>query len=58
MRGFTFADAELVGSEASKAMTPAGAREVPQDMLLAELAEQSARIQLSRGRTGRVRDRA
>lgn len=50
MRRFTFADAERVCFEAKKAMTLSGLREVTQDMLLAELTEQHARIQLSHGR--------
>ena len=55
MRSFTFADAERVCFEATKATTLAGVREVTQDMLLAELTEQNARIQLSHGRTASKR---
>lgn len=50
MGGFTFADAERVCFEASKAMILAGRRELTQDLLVAELHEQEARIALATGR--------
>jgi SpoVK/Ycf46/Vps4 family AAA+-type ATPase len=50
MEGFTFADAERICLEASKAMVLAGRKEMSQDLLLGELSEQKARISLATGR--------
>lgn len=47
MEGFTFADAERVCFEASKSMVLAGRKELSQDLLAEELAEQKARIALA-----------
>ena len=47
MEHFTFADAERVCVEAVKAMVLAGRKDVTQELLLAELAEQRARIALA-----------
>lgn len=47
MGGFTFADAERVCLEAVKASVLAKSREVTQDLLLTELADQNARMMLS-----------
>lgn len=55
MRGFTFADAERVCFEATKSMMLAGTREVTQELLLEELAEQKARVQLAHGRAAAKR---
>jgi SpoVK/Ycf46/Vps4 family AAA+-type ATPase len=49
MQGFTFADAERVGHEAIKSMTLAGRKELSQDIILQELANQRARITLASG---------
>jgi SpoVK/Ycf46/Vps4 family AAA+-type ATPase len=50
MFGFTFADAERVCFEAAKTMYLAGRKELTQDLLHSELAEQRARIALASGR--------
>lgn len=50
MSGFTYADAERVCQESMKAVILAGRKELGQDVLLAELAAQQARIALSTGR--------
>lgn len=50
MAGFTFADAERVCFEASKAMVLAGHKELTQDVLWDELCEQKARLALAQGR--------
>jgi SpoVK/Ycf46/Vps4 family AAA+-type ATPase len=50
MSGFTFADAERVCFEATKAMILAGGSELTQDVLLTELAEQRQRLKLAAGR--------
>jgi SpoVK/Ycf46/Vps4 family AAA+-type ATPase len=50
MEGFTFADAERVCFEASKAAVLAKRKEVSQDLLAEELREQKARIALAAGR--------
>jgi SpoVK/Ycf46/Vps4 family AAA+-type ATPase len=50
MEGFTFADAERICLEASKAMVLAGRKEMTQDLVLGELIEQKARIALAKGR--------
>jgi SpoVK/Ycf46/Vps4 family AAA+-type ATPase len=50
MKEFTFADAERVCFEASKAMVLAKRNELSQDLLLDELREQKARIALATGR--------
>jgi len=50
MKDFTFADAERVCFEASKAMVLARRKELSQDLLLEELREQKARIALATGR--------
>lgn len=49
MDGFSFADAERVCFEAAKAMHLASQRELTQELLLGELAEQRARIALVSG---------
>lgn len=48
MRGFSFADAERVCVEAVKAMVLAGGKELPGDLLRAELEEQRARLRDAR----------
>jgi len=50
MQDFTFADAERVCYEATKAMYLAGRKELTQDLLQSELGEQKARIALATGR--------
>ncbi len=50
MDGFTFADAERVCFEASKAMVLAGRKELTQEVLWDELREQKARLDLAKGR--------
>jgi len=50
MAGFTYADAERVCQEAMKALILAGRKELGQDVLIAELAAQQARIGLSSGK--------
>jgi len=50
MQDFTFADAERVCYEATKAMYLAGRKELTQDLLQSELGEQKARIVLATGR--------
>ncbi len=50
MKDFTFADAERVCIEASKAMVLAKRKELSQELLLDELREQKARIALATGR--------
>lgn len=47
MQGFTFADAERVCQEAAKALVLARQRELTQELLEAELAEQRERLSLS-----------
>ncbi len=47
MGGFSFADAERVCHEAMKAMVLAGRKELTQDLLLGELAEQQRRLALA-----------
>jgi SpoVK/Ycf46/Vps4 family AAA+-type ATPase len=49
MQGFTFADAERVCIEATKAMVLAGAKELHGDLLRAELEEQRTRLRDVRG---------
>ena len=51
MRGFTFADAERVCIEATKAMVMAGAKELTGDLLRCELEEQRARLRDARSVT-------
>lgn len=48
MQGFSFADAERVCVEAVKAMVLAGGKELPGDLLRAELEEQRARLRDAR----------
>jgi SpoVK/Ycf46/Vps4 family AAA+-type ATPase len=50
MAGFSYADAERVCFEATKAMLLRGAREITGDLLDRELAEQRARIALAKGK--------
>jgi len=50
IEGFTFADAERVCFEASKAMVLAGRNELRQDLLVDEAREQKVRIALAAGR--------
>jgi SpoVK/Ycf46/Vps4 family AAA+-type ATPase len=52
MDGFTFADAERVCFEATKAMVLAGRKELTHDLLAEELREQKARIALATRRPG------
>ena len=52
MQGFTFADAERVCIDATKAMILAGAKELSRDLFIAELEEQRARIRDAEGVTG------
>ncbi len=49
MKGFTFADAERVCHEAVKAMILANRRELTQDLLESELAEQQRRLAVAAG---------
>lgn len=52
MQGFTFADAERVCIEATKAMILSGAKELRGDLLMIELEEQRARIREARAVIG------